>query len=117
MLCWPEGTRQIYGKNFLSVAERGPSIGGPKGSPLRELHNAVFDAMARRKGGTVRVGMGSSAYELVGAWVPKGLIGWIMGMRRVRRVNGITFGSESGSDVGKEDIGVSGEGEYVTLDR
>lgn len=117
MLCWPEGTRQIYGRNFLSVAERRPSIGGPKGSPLRELHNAVFDAMTKRKGGSVRVGMGSSIYEFIGTWVPKGLVGWMMGMRRVRKVGGITSGSESGSDVGKEDIGISRESEYVTLDR
>jgi hypothetical protein len=101
----------------LSIAERGPIIGGLKGSPLRELHNAVFDAMTTRKGGTVRVGMGSSAYEFVGAWVPKGLVGWMMGMRRVRRASGITSGSESGSDVGKEDLGMSRESEYVTLDR
>jgi hypothetical protein len=117
MLCWPEGARQIYGRNFLSVAERGPSIGGPKGSPLRELHNAVFDAMTRRKGGAVNVGMGSSVYEFVGTWVPKGLIGWMMGMRRLKKVSGTTCGSESGSDMGKEDIGISGESEYITLDR
>lgn len=101
----------------MSVAERGPSIGGPKGSPLRELHNAVFDAMTRRKGGAVNVGMGSSVYEFVGTWVPKGLIGWMMGMRRLKKVSGTTCGSESGSDVGKEDIGISGESEYITLDR
>jgi hypothetical protein len=73
--------------------------------------------MTRRKGGTVRVGMGSSTYEFVGTWVPKGLVGWMMGMRRVRRVGGITSCSESGSEVGKEEIGISGENEYVTLDR
>jgi NAD(P)-dependent dehydrogenase (short-subunit alcohol dehydrogenase family) len=117
MLCWPEGTRQIYGRNFLSVAERGPIIGGPKGSSLRELHNAVFDAMTKRKSGTIRVGMGSSTYEFVGAWVPKGLVGWMMGMRRIRRTGTVTSGSESGSDAGKEEVGMSGESEYVTLDR
>lgn len=117
VLCWPEGTRQIYGRNFLSVAERGPSIGGPKGSPLRELHNAVFDAMAKRKGGIVRVGMGSSTYEFIGACVPKSLVGWMIGMRRVRRVGGITSGSESGSDEGKEEMGILGESEFVNLDR
>jgi hypothetical protein len=117
MLCWPEGTRQIYGRNFLSVAERRPSIGGPKGSPLRELNNAVFDAMAKRRGGTIRVGMGSSTYEFVGTWVPKSLVGWMMGMRRARKVGAVTSGSESGSDEGKEEVGMSGESEYITLDR
>jgi hypothetical protein len=116
MLGWPEGTRQIYGRNFLSVAERGPSVGGPKGSPLRELHNAVFDAMANRKGGTERVGMGSSIYSFVGAWVPKGLVGWMMGMRRIRRTT-IMSESESGSDVAKEEAGITEKSEYVYLDR
>lgn len=116
MLRWPEGTRQLYGRNFLSVAERGPGVGGQKGSPLRELHYAVFDAMANRRSGTVTVGMGSSIYTFVGAWVPKGLVGWMMGMRRIRRA-GITSESESGSDVGKEEVGIREKSEYVYLDR
>lgn len=54
-----------------------------KGSSLRELNNAVFDAMVSGKGGVVRVGMGSSLYGFVGRWVPRGLVGWMMGVRRV----------------------------------
>lgn len=50
---------------------------------MRELNNAVFDAVVAGKGGVVRVGMGSSVYGFVGRWVPKGLVGWIMGLRKV----------------------------------
>jgi len=50
---------------------------------LRELNDAVFDAMVRGKGGVVRVGMGSSVYGFVGRWVPKGLIAFMMGARKV----------------------------------
>jgi hypothetical protein len=107
----------MYGKNFLSMIERGPTIGVPKGSPLRELHNAVFDAMARRNSATIRVGMGSYIYEFVGAWIPKGLVSWMMGMRRIRRTGLVLSESDSGSDLSKEEAGMSGESEYVTLDR
>jgi len=54
-----------------------------KGSSLRELNNAVFDAMLKGKGGVVRVGMGSRVYGFVGRWVPSGLVGWMMGVRGV----------------------------------
>lgn len=59
-----------------------------KGSPLRELHNSVFDAIARGngRGGTVFVGQGSRTYDLVSRWVPGGLIGWILGFRRQQRL-------------------------------
>lgn len=62
------------------------SIGGGhgKGSSLRELNNAVFDAMERRNSGIVRVGMGSSVYGFIGAWVPRGLVGWMMGARKFK---------------------------------
>lgn len=55
-----------------------------KGSSLRELNNAVFDAMDRKTGGVIRVGMGSSVYGFIGAWVPRGLVGWMMGVRKFK---------------------------------
>ncbi|RAL67870.1 hypothetical protein DID88_008595 [Monilinia fructigena] len=55
-----------------------------KESNLRELNNAVFDAMERQSGGVVRVGMGSSVYGFIGAWVPRGLVGWMMGVRELK---------------------------------
>lgn len=59
------------------------STGVGKGSPLRELNDAVFDAMVKRRGGVVRVGAGSGIYGFVGRWVPRGLVGWMMGIRKV----------------------------------
>jgi len=59
-----------------------------KGSSLRELNNAVFDAMTSSRGGIVRVGMGSKTYGWVGRWVPRGLVGWMMGVRRVGEASG-----------------------------
>ena len=78
----------------------GGSTGGfgiGKGSSLRELNDAVFDAMVRGKGGVVRVGMGSRVYGFVGRWVPRGLVGWMMGVRRMQASSG-EFGR--GSEVG-----------------
>ncbi|KAG8526965.1 uncharacterized protein KY384_008394 [Bacidia gigantensis] len=51
------------------------------GSALRELHNNVFDVIVRSKGrnSTVFVGRGSRVYDIVGKWVPSGLVGWILG--------------------------------------
>ena len=48
-------------------------------SPLRELHNGVFDAIVGGRGGTVFVGNGSWAYNLVGRWMPRGLVMRMMG--------------------------------------
>ena len=67
-----------------------------RGSPARELHNAVFDALAppqkfsafgkyewqsKKRGSTVFVGSGARVYELVGEWVPSGIVGLVMGYR------------------------------------
>lgn len=86
-----------------------------KGSSLRELNNAVFDAMVREKGGVVRVGMGSSIYGFVGRWVPKGLVGWMMGMRSEEENAKVEFGrvlgsSESGSRSTSPGTSASGGG-------
>lgn len=53
----------------------------PKGQSLRELHNGVFDAIVRGRGrnGTIFVGRGARSYDLVGKWVPDGIVGWMMG--------------------------------------
>ena len=55
-----------------------------RGSSLRELNDAVFDAMVSGRGGIVRVGMGSTLYGFIGRWAPSGLVGWMMGVRPVR---------------------------------
>lgn len=52
----------------------------PKETSLRELHNNIFDAIVRGKGrnGTIFVGSGSRTYDLVGKWVPSGIVGWLL---------------------------------------
>ena len=53
---------------------------GTKSSSLRELHDGVFDTVVGRiSSGTIFLGRGSLTYDVVGRWVPKGLIGWMMG--------------------------------------
>lgn len=56
-----------------------------KGSSLRLLQNGVFDAIVRGKGrnGTIFVGQGSRVYDLVGRWIPAGVIGWMLGQNPV----------------------------------
>ncbi|KFY44289.1 hypothetical protein V495_03519 [Pseudogymnoascus sp. VKM F-4514 (FW-929)] len=113
---WSDDAREAYGGNFMRVA--GSAVEKrSKGSNLRELHNAVFDEMAKtgwRAGGTVMVGRGARLYSLVGAWAPRGLVGWMMGVRRVERpLSGVSVSSTGGSDVDLE-AGHS-EGEYVSV--
>ena len=67
-----------------------------KGSAARELHNAVFDALAppqvfkafgrydwqtKKRSSTVFVGSGARVYDIVGGWVPGGVVGLVMGFR------------------------------------
>ncbi|KAF2099462.1 DUF1776-domain-containing protein [Rhizodiscina lignyota] len=90
-LMWPLSARNLYAQNFLSQGRIGMNNGiftesgsSPKGSSLRELHHAVFDNLTQRyPQQVVRVGRGSLIYDLVGRFVPGGLVGWILGMRRV----------------------------------
>jgi hypothetical protein len=86
---WPATTKELYAANYVKQSRIGQSRGlfnqtGNTGSSLRELHNAVFDALTQKKPRrTWRVGRGSSTYDFVGNWVPAGLVGWMMGIRRV----------------------------------
>ncbi|EGS19296.1 uncharacterized protein CTHT_0059220 [Thermochaetoides thermophila DSM 1495] len=84
---WPDSARHAYGKNYVSQSESAISAGrirGLRGSSLKELHNAVFDVIdGSITSGTVRVGLGASVYGFVGRWVPRGLVAWMMGIRRV----------------------------------
>ena len=64
-----------------------------KGTQVRELHNAVFDALAPpqrfmafglwswgsgRRPNTVYIGSGARLYDVVGKVCPQGLVGWMM---------------------------------------
>ncbi len=83
---WPTTTRALYANNFVNQTRAAQNRGllNHNGSSLRELHNAVFDALKQKRPRKVwRVGRGSTTYEFVGNWVPTGLVGWMMGLRRV----------------------------------
>lgn len=86
-LVWPDGARHVYGRNFVaqtSSAISGARIRGFKGSSLRRLHNSVFDVIdGSITNDTVRIGLGSSVYGFVGRWAPRGLVSWLMGIRKV----------------------------------
>ncbi|KAL9609714.1 MAG: hypothetical protein Q9167_005539 [Letrouitia subvulpina] len=68
-----------------SSGEQWLSSGGAKGSSLRELHLEVFDAIAGKRTGTVFVGKGSRLYDIVGQWVPEGMLGWMLGLRSQKK--------------------------------
>ncbi|KAI0473379.1 DUF1776-domain-containing protein [Xylariaceae sp. FL0804] len=84
---WPEAARVAYGRNYTSYTESAISAGrirGMRGSSLRELHNAVFDVIdGSEKAPVVCVGLGAGLYGFVGRWAPRGLVAWMMGIRRV----------------------------------
>lgn len=108
---WDEEPQSLYANSF-NVYQTGSSkksnIG--KGSPLRELHNAVFDIMASKRPGRVwRVGKGSQLYGFVGDWVPAGLVGWMMGVRNSETKKPVD------EDVGKTQSSDSSDGDYVNV--
>jgi len=96
-----------------------------KGASLRELNDAVFDAMVSGRGGSVYVGRGAGVYGFVGKWVPPGLVGYLMGVRRVGASQFGVFGGkvwsqkpkaiENRSGSGDEDRG-DGSGSFKTDD-
>ena len=118
-------------------------VRGLRGSSLRELHNAVFDVIDGTEGReVVRVGLGAGLYGFVGRFVPRGLVAWMMGIRRVdglsawggpgpkksgrkglgrrRTSSGSGSGSGSGSSQGDrsdDDLGSDSGGEDGTGER
>ncbi len=81
--------------------------GGVKGSPLRELHNAVFDALTVKRPAKVwHAGNGSLIYDVVGKWVPAGIVGWMLGL-----------GGRSGNvGFARGDFGSQGSGAFLGED-
>lgn len=120
VLTWQPQQRALYGSSYLSNIES--RLGGSKssfnGTPVRELHFAVFDALAptqksllgwrKRKPHTVYVGRGSVAYSIIGKIVPSGVISWMLGLRA--GYGGLMFdplyeeGNGSSSETGWEKV-------------
>ncbi|KAK4158808.1 hypothetical protein QBC43DRAFT_374299 [Cladorrhinum sp. PSN259] len=126
-LNWPDMARRIYGRNFVnqstSVIAPG-KIRGIRGSSLKELHNAVFDVIdGSLTSGTVRVGLGASVYGFVGKWVPRGVVAYMMGIRKVDELatwqssaHGTPrSGSHNGGDDDDQKTTISGSESFVTV--
>jgi hypothetical protein len=106
VLTWSAQQRALYGSQYLSSIEQRPvASAGPstvRGSPARNLHHAVLDALepasrgvfGSRKKQVMYVGRGARSYSVIGAWVPAGLVGWMLGYRGGP---GISVHSPSGS--------------------
>lgn len=57
-----------------------------RGTPIRKLHDSIFDALhSSRPSRTWHVGRGSLIYDLIGSWIPGGVVGWMMGIQHVPR--------------------------------
>jgi NAD(P)-dependent dehydrogenase (short-subunit alcohol dehydrogenase family) len=54
-----------------------------KPTPLRQLHDAVFDQlMSTRPRRILHIGRGSVAYDLIGSIMPPAFLAWMMGVRK-----------------------------------
>ncbi|PKS09842.1 hypothetical protein jhhlp_004465 [Lomentospora prolificans] len=104
---WNENARAAYGRNFIVQREltvSGGRIRGMKGSSLRYLHNTVFDVIdGSITKETIRVGLGASVYGFVGRWMPRNLVTWMMGMRKMDELSTWQNGSPEGSQVGTDE--------------
>ena len=106
LVSWSAAMRGAYGRSYAAQEGRR----AVRGSPLRELHHAVFDVIAadgRVKAGK-RVGSGSFVYELFARVAPEGLVDWMLGGGRadpvVIRGDGTSEGSGSEESVDWEKV-------------
>ncbi|KAK0731307.1 hypothetical protein B0H67DRAFT_564437 [Lasiosphaeris hirsuta] len=107
-LSWPDSARHTYGENYINQTGSVISSGrlhGLGGNSIRELHNAVFDVIdGSNKSAVVRVGLGANVYGFVGRWVPRSLVSWMMGIRKVDELvawqSSSSSSPRSGSDNG-----------------
>ena len=68
---------------------------GQRGTPVRTLNDAVFDALvAKKPRRTWHIGRGSLAYDMIGNWMPVGLVGWMMSTSKIRRPAGERMADE-----------------------
>lgn len=95
VLFWPSHARSAYAQNYLKQEGGWSSSKGivhtfgrgsrNRGSPLRELNNAVFDCLTVSRPRSVqRVGQGSTLYATIGAVAPASLVRWMMGIRPIQ---------------------------------
>jgi len=86
VMAWEPAAREAYAQRYMQQRQQQKDTGTGKvmkGSNVRELHNAVFDALTQGRPRAVwRVGSGSLVYEVLGRWMPSPFIRWMMGSRR-----------------------------------
>ncbi|KAF3762084.1 hypothetical protein M406DRAFT_293731 [Cryphonectria parasitica EP155] len=118
-LAWPEAARHTYGRNFVSTSSSAISAGrvrGLRGSSLRDLHHTVFDVIdGSNTSSVVRVGLGADLYGFVGRFVPRSLVGWMMGMRRVDELSAWQSSSYQPSPRSDSENGDGPASEYVSV--
>ena len=101
VLSWPSAARALYAKNYFAQSSTAIALSSTassaqpqpysnskntiQGSPMRDLHTAVFDALTSpsRPQRIRHVGSGSLLYDVVGRWAPAAVVAWMMGIRRV----------------------------------
>lgn len=69
----------------VTARQRRDGVSAPriKATPLRTLHDSVFDALvSSRPRRTWHVGRGSLTYDVIGSWMPLTAISWMMGSTR-----------------------------------
>lgn len=53
-----------------------------RGTSIRKLHESIFDALhSSRPSRTWYVGRGSLIYDMIGSWIPGGVVGWMLGLQ------------------------------------
>lgn len=94
----PRGYTDALGGEAATQGDTGAARINSKGSSLRELHNSLFDVIARGKasGGTVFVGRGSRVYEVISKLVPAGVVAWMLGIRKSQQWNERVSKDENG---------------------
>ena len=89
LLSWDAQTRAQYAREYMAQQAHLAGVSGSevKGSSLKELHNRVFDVLTGREASEIRwLGRGSRVYDIVGTWVPYGLVGWMLGFQGQEKV-------------------------------
>ncbi|KAJ4418042.1 hypothetical protein N0V82_005796 [Gnomoniopsis sp. IMI 355080] len=103
-LAWPEPARHAYGRNFINTSSSAISAGrirGMRGGSLKDLHRSIFDIIdGSNKSSVVRVGLGADLYGFVGKFVPRSLVQWMMGMRRIDELASYYPNPKAGSEMG-----------------
>ncbi|KAK0748034.1 hypothetical protein B0T21DRAFT_398253 [Apiosordaria backusii] len=121
---WPDAARKTYARNFVSQSTSAigaNGIRGMRGSSLKDLHDSVFDVIdGSITASTVRVGLGASVYGFVGRWVPKSMVAFMMGIRKVDELatwQGSAHGSprSAGGNDGEDEEKMAGSESFISV--